>query len=263
MDGVTFLANLMRLRPMPVVMISSLTESGAGVTLNALELGAVDFITKPKLDVRSGLGEYAAEIVSKLRIASKAKVQAISTQKAAETRAKKVATSSAIQNYSTTEKLIAIGSSTGGTEAVKEVLLGLPPTIPGIVISQHIPLAFSKSFAERLNATTALTVCQAESGQQILPGHAFVAPGDKHLLVRKSGAKYFCELSDAPPVNRHVPSVDVMFRSVAEQVGHNAIGVMLTGMGADGALAMKEMKDKGSPTIAQDENTSVVWGMPG
>lgn len=260
MDGVTFLSNLMRLRPMPVVMISSLTDSSAAVTLNALEFGAVDFITKPKIDVRAGLGEYAQEIITKLRMAARAQVRPLVKNKTTE---KAPTSTDVIKNYSTTDKLIAIGSSTGGTEAVKDVLLGLPPTIPGIVISQHIPLAFSQSFADRLNALVDLTVCQAEHDQQILTGHVYIAPGDKHLLVRKSGAKYFCELSDGPAVNRHKPSVEVMFRSVAENVGANAIGVMLTGMGADGAIAMKEMRDKGALTIAQDEKTSVVWGMPG
>jgi len=261
MDGVTFLSNLMRLRPMPVLMISSLTEHGADVTLNALELGAVDFITKPKLDVRHGLTEYTEEIISKIRIAAKANVVSHCAVKAVVR--PPVASVSAHKHYKTTEKIIAIGSSTGGTEAVKNVLLSLPTTVPGIVVSQHIPLAFSQSFAKRLNDLTVLNVCQAENGQPILPGHVYIAPGDKHLLVQRNGARYVCALDDGPAVNRHKPSVEVMFRSIAQHVGKNAIGVMLTGMGADGAIGMKAMKEAGAYNIAQDENSSVVWGMPG
>jgi two-component system, chemotaxis family, protein-glutamate methylesterase/glutaminase len=271
MDGVTFLSNLMRLRPMPVVMISSLTEQGADVTLNALELGAVDFITKPKIDVRSGLEDYTAEIVEKLKVAASAKVTAINPRKIASkvnSRTTEPVDSVnkhkvAISNYETTDKIIAIGSSTGGTEAVKEVLVSLPPECPGIVISQHIPAGFSESFAKRLNTLTELNCYEAKNGQQILPGHVYVSPGDKHLRVKKSGARYLIELDDGPEVNRHRPSVEVMFRSVAMNVGKNAIGIMLTGMGNDGAVGMKEMKDAGAVNLVQDEETSVVWGMPG
>jgi two-component system chemotaxis response regulator CheB len=163
----------------------------------------------------------------------------------------------------TTERIIAIGASTGGTEALRAVLETLPPDAPAIVISQHIPAAFSKPFSERLDKASAMKVFHAEDGQYILPGHAYVAPGDKHLLVERDGARYLCRLSDGPPVNRHRPSVDVMFRSVAQNVGLNAVGVILTGMGDDGARGLKEMLDAGAHTVAQDEASSVVWGMPG
>jgi two-component system, chemotaxis family, protein-glutamate methylesterase/glutaminase len=167
------------------------------------------------------------------------------------------------RTFRTTDRIIAIGASTGGTEAIKEVLVQLPADTPGIVITQHIPKAFSGPFARRMDACCQMTVYEAEDGQQILPGHVYIAPGDKHLLVVRDGARYVCRLDDGPPVNRHKPSVDVLFRSVAQQAGQNAIGALLTGMGKDGAVGLKEMRDVGSPTIAQDEATSVVWGMPG
>ncbi len=264
MDGVTFLGNLMRLRPMPVVMVSTLTEQGADVTLRALELGAIDFIAKPKLDVAQMLPHYAEEIVSKVRAAAGAKVTHLERVPAAvssEVIVRNVKKSSG--HFRTTDQVIGIGSSTGGTEAIKDVLRHLSPDMPGIVISQHIPAAFSAPFAERVNSITDLRVMQAKDGQQILSGHVYIAPGDAHLLVRRDGARYICALSDAPEVNRHRPSVDVMFRSLAENVGSNAIAVMLTGMGADGAEGMGEMKAAGARTLAQDENSSVVWGMPG
>jgi len=271
MDGVTFLGNLMRLRPMPVVMVSSMTEKGAEVTLKALEYGAVDYVAKPKLDIAEQLSGYAAEIVEKVRIAAQSKVQPLS--KRSEIKLTPVpeklssdavlAKSSGKKHFKTSGKIIGIGSSTGGTEAVKEVLAGLPPDMPGIVISQHIPATFSKSFAQRANMLTPLTVAEALDGQQILPGHVYIAPGDKHLIVRRDGARYLCSLNDGPPVNRHKPSVDVMFRSLAESAGSNAIAVMLTGMGDDGAAGSGEMHEQGAPIIAQDERSSVVWGMPG
>jgi two-component system, chemotaxis family, protein-glutamate methylesterase/glutaminase len=165
--------------------------------------------------------------------------------------------------FRTTDRLIAVGASTGGTEAIKDFLLGMPPDAPGIVIAQHIPKAFSAPFAERMNRTCPMIVYEAQDGQQILPGHAYIAPGDRHLMIVRSGARWVCKLDDGSPVNRHKPSVDVLFRSVSQEAGYNAIGVLLTGMGKDGALGLKEMRDAGSPTIAQDEATSVVWGMPG
>ena len=273
MDGLTFLRNLMRLRPMPVVMISTLTEKGAAVTLEALELGAVDFVAKPKVDVSNSLNEYAEDIIAKVKMASKARVRAIGTaatvKKAISPAPVKhsasavLPASSAKQHFRTTDKIIALGSSTGGTEALKEVVAGLPITTPAIVVSQHLPAAFSASFAKHVNEATEMSVCIAQNGQQILPGNIYIAPGDQHLMVFRDGARYICQLNDGPPVNRHKPSVEVMFRSVAQNVGSNAIGVMLTGMGADGAKAMKEMKDAGSINIVQDEASSVVWGMPG
>lgn len=266
MDGVTFLSNLMRLRPMPVVMVSSLTEQGADVTLEALALGAIDFVTKPKIDLAHELDEYTEEIISKVKMAAKANVQARDPQSL---NVPKKHTADAVlkktgpANIKLTDKIIAIGASTGGTEAIKDVLKMMPADAPGIVITQHIPENFSRPFAERMNRESSMVVCEAEDGQQVLPGHAYIAPGSMHLMVVRNGARYICKLSDGPPVNRHRPSVDVLFRSIAQSAGKNAIGVILTGMGNDGAMGMKEMKESGAATIAQDEKTSVVWGMPG
>jgi two-component system, chemotaxis family, protein-glutamate methylesterase/glutaminase len=260
MDGLTFLRNLMRLRPMPVVMISTLTEKGAEVTLEALAMGAVDFVAKPKINVVDGLKEYAAEIVAKVRIAADAKVKALETPKLgvdlAETPVLK-------NHFKTTHKIVAIGASTGGTEAIKEVIKYLPADAPPIVITQHLPVAFSSSFANHVNAVGAMTAQVAQDGQLLLPGNIYIAPGDQHLLVMRDGARYICRLDDGPLVNRHKPSVEVMFRSVAQNVGKNAVGVMLTGMGGDGARAMLEMREAGAQNIVQDEASSIVWGMPG
>jgi two-component system, chemotaxis family, protein-glutamate methylesterase/glutaminase len=271
MDGVTFLENLMRLRPMPVVMVSSLTQQGADVTLRALELGAIDFVAKPKIDVAGSLVNYADELVAKVKVAAGARVNARTTAprlpvKPVDPRRSADAVlpvSTPQRVLRTTDRIVAIGASTGGTEAIREVLEALPPDAPAIVISQHIPAAFSKPFAERMNRCSQMAVCEAQDGQYILPGHAYIAPGDRHLLVVRDGARYLCRLSDGPHVNRHRPSVDVMFRSVAQNVGPNAMGVILTGMGDDGARGLKEMLEAGAPTVAQDEASSVVWGMPG
>lgn len=269
MDGLSFLSNLMRLHPMPVVMVSSLTEKGADVTLRALELGAIDFVSKPKVDLEHTLDDCAQEITSKVKVAAQACVNTMMRQKSATPAKAAQPTNGAARAkaggngaYSTTDRVIAIGASTGGTEAIKDVLMGLRPDCPGIVITQHIPPVFSRSFAERMNQVSPLVVCEAQDGQQIRPGHAFVAPGDQHLSVIKDGARYRCKLDSNPPVNRHRPAVDVLFDSVAETAAHNAVGVILTGMGKDGALGMKRMHDAGAATIAQDEQTSVIWGMP-
>ncbi len=258
MDGLTFLANLMRLRPMPVVMVSSLTAKGAEVTLKALELGAVDFVTKPAVDVAHSLEEYAETLIDKVKAAARVRVRA----RAEQARPTPPRLKSAGM-FKSTDKVIAVGASTGGTEAIKALLEVLPPDTPGIVITQHIPAAFSGPFAQRMDKSAAMIVCEAEDGQQILPGHVYIAPGDRHLKVSRSGARYLCRLDDGPRVNRHKPSVDVLFHSVAENVGPNALGVILTGMGDDGARGMKAMHEAGAYTIAQDEATSVVWGMPG
>jgi len=276
MDGIQFLRNLMRLRPMPVVMCSTLTEKGADVTLDALSLGAIDFVTKPKVDLAYKLEEYAQEITSKVKAAARAHVRPLADDRAIPrampatmTVIEKLSADAILpraagpSHFRTTDQIIAIGASTGGTEAIRDVLERLPPDAPGVVITQHIPKAFSGPFAARMNACSPLTVCEARDGQQILPGHVFIAPGDMHLLVVRDGAQYRCRLNDGPPVQRHKPSVDVLFRSVAQNAGRNAIGVMLTGMGRDGAEGMKEMRDAGAACIAQDEATSVVWGMPG
>lgn len=270
MDGITFLRNLMRLRPMPVVMVSSLTEKGADATLQALELGAVDFVSKPKLDLAHTLKDYGDEIIAKLKIAASARVQTFverpidRLEVEPKLSADAVIDKSAARRYfKTTDSLIVIGASTGGTEAIKEVLMRLPASAPGVVITQHIPEAFSAAFAKRMDTISAMAVCEAKEGQQILPGYVYIAPGNRHLLILRSGARYHCQLNDGPPVNRHRPSVDVLFRSAAQAAGPNSIGVILTGMGDDGATGMKEMREAGAHTIAQDEKTSVVWGMPG
>ncbi|HEC18646.1 MAG TPA: chemotaxis response regulator protein-glutamate methylesterase [Gammaproteobacteria bacterium] len=269
MDGLTFLSNLMRLRPMPVVMVSSLTEKGADITLEAMELGAVDFVSKPKTDLAHTLDDYAEEIIEKVRIAATARVRALertpSSLKATERHSADAVLKqkTPLRHFKTTDKIVAIGASTGGTEAIKEVLMGLPADTPGTVISQHIPEAFSGPFARRMDGLSAMTVCEAQDGQQIVTGHVYIAPGNRHLLVERDGARYVCRLNDGPEVNRHKPSVDVMFRSLAQNVGTNAIAVILTGMGNDGAQGMKEMHEAGAPTLAQDEKSSVVWGMPG
>jgi two-component system chemotaxis response regulator CheB len=271
MDGITFLRNLMRLRPMPVVMVSSLTDLGADVTLDALALGAVDYLAKPKIDIAATLKDYAEELIEKIRIAARASVRALDPREArAPARIGPAHDADAILPRSppngplrTTDRIIAIGASTGGTEAIREVLMRLPPDCPGVVIAQHIPKAFSAAFARRMNDCCPMSVCEAQDGQQVLAGHAFIAPGDRHLMLVRDGARYVCRLDDGVPVNRHKPSVDVLFRSVAQNAGRNGIGVLLTGMGKDGARGLKEMLDGGSRTIAQDEASSVVWGMPG
>lgn len=260
MDGLTFLRNLMRLHPMPVVMVSTLTDAGADVTLRALELGAVDYISKPRVNVQEELKAYAREIISKVKIAARARVRDSNLPVPQKKDLSRIASKS---HFKTTDMIIAIGASTGGTEALKDVVCQLPPSTPGIVITQHIPVAFSKPFSERLNANSAMTIMQAENGQQILPGHGYLAPGDKHLEVVRDGARFICKLLDTEPVNRHKPSVEVMFNSVAKNVGSNALCVLLTGMGDDGSSAMGTMRAAGAPTIAQNEASSVVWGMPG
>lgn len=265
MDGITFLRNLMRLRPMPVVMVSTLTEQGAEVTLEALELGAVDFVTKPKLDVTRALGDYVDELTAKVRAAAMAKVRRLVNLETPQPlhSSDTVIPRRPPQHLRTTEQIIAIGASTGGTEAIKSVLMGMPRDAPGIVIAQHIPPGFSAAFAERMNRVTPLNVKEAEDGDVVMPGHAFVAPGDRHLMLVRDGARYVCRLNDGEPVNRHRPSVDVLFRSVLQSAGSNAVAALLTGMGADGAACLLEMCEAGLHTIAQDEETSVVWGMPG
>ncbi len=262
MDGLTFLGNLMRLRPMPVVMVSSLTAEGAEVTLQALELGAVDFVRKPQIDVSLGLQSYADELVAKIRTAATARVRALPAR-VSRAASPAAPTRSLSQSFRTTDRIIAIGASTGGTEAIKEVLLRLPPDTPGVVIAQHIPPGFSAAFAERMNRQTGLVVKEAADGDRVMAGHAYIAPGDYHLLLMRDGARYVCRLTQDEHVNRHRPSVDVLFRSVAKAAGVNATAALLTGMGADGAAGLKELRELGVHTIAQNEETSVVWGMPG
>lgn len=273
MDGIDFLGRLMRLRPMPVLMISTLTERGAEVTMKALELGAVDFVAKPRVGVANGLNDLATEIVDKIRVAAVARVHrtlAAANSGAAPQAGGTVArpgqpaaaAPAAMLGRLSTEKIIAIGASTGGTEAIREVLTHLPADCPAIVITQHMPPGFTTSFAARLNTLCQIKVKEAENGERILPGHAYIAPGGKHFSINRSGANYVAVVDDTPPVNRHKPSVEVLFRSVAACAGRNAVGVMLTGMGADGAVAMREMKLAGSYNYVQDEASCIVFGMP-
>ncbi|MCB1984171.1 MAG: chemotaxis response regulator protein-glutamate methylesterase [Burkholderiales bacterium] len=262
MDGLDFLERLMRLRPMPVLMISTLTEKGSEVTFRALELGAVDFIAKPKIDIASGLQEYAYQIAYKIRIAKQARIKRHSAAPKSDAATKTQSLPVLTNRIASTEKLIIVGSSTGGTEALNEFLSQLPPNCPGILIAQHMPETFTKSFAERLNKLCKISVVEAQGGERVLPGHAFIAPGHSHLLLQRSGANYMTELSKSEPVNRHRPSVDVLFSSAARTAGKNAIGVILTGMGKDGAAGMLEMHDAGAYNFAQDEASCVVYGMP-
>lgn len=265
MDGIDFLSKLMRLRPMPVVMVSTLTERGADVTLRALELGAVDFVAKPKIGVADGLKLLAEEITDKIRIAAKAHVKRTPAAPAAPAPgAPPLPARPAVANLGrlSTEKIIFIGASTGGTEATKDVLLGLPPDSPGVMITQHMPPGFTRSYAARLDGLCKIRVKEATDGERVLPGHAYIAPGGLHMSVERSGANYIVRVRDGDPVNRHKPSVEVLFESAARVVGPNAFGIMLTGMGGDGARAMKQMKDAGSYNLCQDEASCVVFGMP-
>ena len=262
MDGLDFLEKLMRLRPMPVVMVSSLTERGNEITLRALELGAVDFVTKPKISIQSGMLEYTELIADKIRGAAKARIRArlpASMDAAAQGGRPLPHVGNPLTS---SEKLIIIGASTGGTEAIKDFLLQMPSDCPGILITQHMPEGFTRSFAKRLDGLCRISVNEAEGGERILPGHAYIAPGHSHLLLVRSGANYMTQLDQGPPVNRHRPSVDVLFRSAAIAAGKNAVGVILTGMGKDGALGMLEMKQAGAHNFAQDEASCVVFGMP-
>ncbi|ARS54093.1 protein-glutamate methylesterase/protein-glutamine glutaminase [Kushneria konosiri] len=256
MDGLDFLERLMRLRPMPVVMVSSLTERGSEITMRALELGAVDFVTKPQLGIREGMAEYAHAITDKIRAASKARLkvaQPSSTPAPAALRA---------PLYSS-EKLLIVGASTGGTEAIREFLMPLPSDSPAILITQHMPAGFTKSFAARLDSLCRISVREAVHGERVLPGHAYLAPGgEAHLRLVRSGANYVISLDHEAPINRHRPSVDALFESAAISAGKNAIGVLLTGMGKDGAQGLLKMREAGAWTLAQDEASCVVFGMP-
>jgi two-component system chemotaxis response regulator CheB len=256
MDGLDFLDRLMRLRPMPVLMVSTLTERGSDVAFRALELGAVDFVSKPKVGIAGGMRDYAHEICEKIRAA------ATSRPRSPAPSATPAAAGRPLARYASTEKLIIVGASTGGTEAIKEFLVHMPPDAPGILITQHMPENFTRSFAERLNRLCRIEVHEAADGERVLPGHAFIAPGHSHLLLKRSGANYVTALAQTPPVNRHRPSVDVLFGSAAHEAGGNAIGVIMTGMGKDGAAGMLEMKRAGAHTFAQDEASCVVFGMP-
>ena len=264
MDGIDFLGRLMRLRPMPVLMISTLTERGAEVTMRALELGAIDFVAKPRVGVANGLQELATQIVDKIRVAAVAQVRrlAMAPTEALKAIAQRPPSVAGLLGRVSTEKIIAIGASTGGTEAIREVLTHLPADCPAIVITQHMPPGFTTSFAARLDSLCLMSVKEAEHGERLLPGHAYIAPGGKQFSITRSGANYMAVVDDAAPVNRHKPSVEVLFKSVAAHAGRNACGIMLTGMGADGATAMREMRDAGSYNLVQDEASCIVFGMP-
>lgn len=279
MDGLTFLEKLMRGHPMPVVMVSSLTERGCETTLRALELGAVDFVTKPKLDVATGTVDLAAEILEKVKAAATAKIGRRNKPRPAPQPLPAAANGQATNGQApdsdalnsqatprsmlrTTQKVIAVGASTGGTEALREFLEPLPADSAGIVIVQHMPEKFTRSFADRLNSLCRIRVKEAEDGDRIIPGHALIAPGNYHMEVFRNGAEYRVRTFVSEPVNRHRPSVDVLFHSCAQHLGANAIGVILTGMGADGARGLLEMRQAGARTIAQDEASCVVFGMP-
>ena len=244
MDGLDFLERLMRLRPMPVVMVSSLTERGSETTLRALELGAVDFVAKPRMAIQSGMRDYTELIADKLRIAERARVQARPRVAAAD-----APLPSLRDPLSSSEKLIIVGASTGGTEAIRSFLQQMPSDSPGILIVQHMPEGFTRSFAQRLDSLCRITVKEADDGERVLPGHAYLAPGHSHLRLARSGANYLCRLDQGPAVNRHRPSVDVLFASAAAYAGRNALGVILTGMGKDGAAGMREA---GASNFAQD-----------
>ena len=268
MDGITFLEKLMKGHPMPVVMVSSLTEAGCQTTLRALELGAVDFITKPKIDLREGMEEVAQDLIDKVKAAAVAKVRGCKSHGSSvmadpklEPCALKLGDGLGAM-IKTTDTIIAIGSSTGGTEAVKDVLQVLPPNTPPILITQHMPERFTKTWADRMNSLSRIAIKEAEDGDSVLPGHALVAPGNYHMTLVRSGARYLVRINQDEPVNRHRPSVDVMFESVARYAGGNAVGVILTGMGGDGAKSLLVMKQAGASTIAQDEASCVVFGMP-
>lgn len=260
MDGITFLKNIMRLRPMPVVMISTLTQKGAPATLEALEVGAVDYVGKPSADKPELLAEYGKEILEKVKTASVANIARLENQ--ASRSPLKVSKPEKI-GVSNTNKLIVIGASTGGTEAIRELLMMMPADCPPILITQHIPPGFSTSFTNRLNTLLPHEVHEAQDGDRVVAGHIYIAPGDRHLELVIKGGNYYCKVYDGERVNLHKPSVEVLFNSITKQCAKKTIGIMLTGMGADGSSAMLKMKEAGSYNIIQDQESSVVWGMPG
>ncbi len=255
MDGLAFLEKVMSLRPMPVLMVSSLTQKGADATFRALELGAVDYVAKPRVDLTGGLEDQAQELIGKVKAATRARVRG-SDRRAT---ARRVSTG---PGYSSTERVVAIGASTGGVEALRALMSALPADSPAILVTQHMPESFTASFAKRLDAMSAVSVREASGGERVLPGHVYLAPGSRHLELTRSGANYICRLHDAPPVSGHRPSVDVLFSSTAAAAGANAVGVILTGMGKDGAEGLLRMRSAGANTIGQDEGSCVIYGMP-
>jgi two-component system chemotaxis response regulator CheB len=270
MDGITFLKKLMQERPTPVVICSTLTESGAATTVEALSAGAVSIITKPKIGLKQFMSESAQEVITAIRNAARVNVKRLAARSnpvpvAAKNSADvmlQAPTSRSQAMTRTTEHIVAIGTSTGGTQALQAVLSALPAVTPGIVIVQHMPPQFTAAFASRLDSLCQIDVREAKDNDRVVPGTALIAPGGKHMMLRRSGAQYYVEIKEGPPVNRHCPSVDVLFRSVAKVAGRNALGVIMTGMGDDGARGLREMRDAGAHTVAQDEATCVVFGMP-
>lgn len=279
MDGLTFLKKLMTYYPMPVIMVSSLTQAGCETTFKALELGAIDFVAKPQYSYSSSLEDIIIELASKIKGAAKARVrnrpsEESESQRVRESESQRLETQdsptrrladSRLQNgamIKTTHKIVAIGASTGGTEALRDVLVEMPPNAPPIVIVQHMPEVFTKAFAERLNSMCSVEVKEAKNGDSVIPGVALIAPGNYHLTLARDGARYIVETNQKPPINHHRPSVEMLFNSVAHYAGSNAIGVIMTGMGADGATGLLKMKNAGAKTIAQDEESCVVFGMP-
>lgn len=269
MDGITFLKKIMAERPTPVVICSTLAEQGAATTMQALEAGAVEIITKPQIGLKRFLEDSSGELVTAVRAAAQANVQHIKTAPIMALKAAPKLNADAIlaapgshAMAQTTERIVAIGTSTGGTQALEAVLTALPRVCPGIVIVQHMPEKFTASFAARLNELSQIEVREAQHNDRVIPGRALIAPGGKHMLLKRNGAYYHVEVVDGPLVNRHRPSVDVLFRSVAKFAGKNATGIIMTGMGDDGARGLKEMHDAGAATIAQDEESCVVFGMP-
>lgn len=271
MDGITFLKQIMSIRPTPVIICSTLTEKGAATSMQALAAGAVAIVTKPKAGLKNFLEIDAGDIVQAVKAAAGANLRPIRGMSVAPLVPAKIKIDEVMPALNaslntamavTTDKLVAIGTSTGGTQALEVVLTKLSRTAPGIVIVQHMPEKFTEAFADRLNRICEMEVLEAKNGDRVIPGRALVAPGGRHMQVKRSGAQYHVEILDAPPVNRHRPSVDVLFRSVAKCAGKNALGIIMTGMGDDGALGMRDMHDAGAETIAQDEKTCVVYGMP-
>lgn len=267
MDGITFLQKLMSQHPIPVVVISTLTEKGTDTALRALELGAVEILAKPKLDTEKALKESTIQLCDIVKASAKVKAKKIKKLIELKTTPKLTADAVLGKNVGksmlkTTDKVLVVGASTGGTEAIKVFLQGLPIDCPGVVIVQHMPEMFTKQFAKRLDQECQISVKEAENGDRVLRGHVLIAPGSHHMLLKRSGARYYVEIKDGPLVSRHKPSVDVLFRSAARYAGKNAVGVILTGMGDDGAKGLLEMKESGAFTIAQNEETCVVYGMP-
>ncbi|WP_119394992.1 protein-glutamate methylesterase/protein-glutamine glutaminase [Salinibius halmophilus] len=258
MSGLTFLKNLMRLRPMPVVMVSSLTHAGADVTLDALEIGAVDFIAKPAGEDPESFNQIAQEICDKVVSAAQAKVKAFSPELFAQRSQLTIAATSARSS-----SLVAVGASTGGVEALRDLLSVLPANLPPMVVTQHIPEAFSRSFANRLNKICQLTIVEAEAGMRLRPGWVYIAPGSHHLTVHRQGNDYVLALNDGELVNRHRPSVDVMYESISNTYRNSVLAILLTGMGKDGAQGLLNLRRSGFNTVCQDQQSSVVWGMPG